>query len=412
MNLEILKGTKDNLPYEQIKINKILEIMKKNFESFGFRPFETPLIEYFSTLAGKYDKDDEIVQEIFKLSDRGNRSLGLRYDLTTPLCRFVAQNSKNLKKPFRRYQIGKVFRDGPIKSGRLREFVQCDCDVVGESNIGVEAELMMLFFNTYKDLGINCVIELNNNKILRGAFLQCGFLEKDLQSLILSVDKLKKIGFDLVLKEIGEKGFDVDKAKLAINILSSKSFEQIKVLAENEILIKGIEELEFLVDLIGDVVDFRVNFSMSRGLAIYTGNIWEAYDKDERIASSIGAGGRYDKVVGDFLGKDEEFPSVGISFGLIPILEILDKSSDREGVTDVLIVPLEEDFVKESFRLAKILQKKSNVEIFYKFKLKKAFDYANYLGCEKIAILGKKDLENKVFTLKNIKTGFEEKVKF
>lgn len=412
MKFETLKGTNDSLPSEQIKINKVLKVITKNFERFGFRPFDTPIIEYFETLAMKYDEDAEIVQEIFKLSDRGERSLGLRYDLTTPLSRFVAQNNKSLKKPFKRYQIGKVFRDGPIKPGRLREFTQCDADVVGEDGVGIEAELMVLFFETYKEIGISSVIELNNNKILRGALLQSGFGEKDLQALILSIDKLKKIGEDGVLAEINESGFDAVKAKEAISILSSKTFDEIRKKAKDKLLIEGINELEELVKLASPFIDLRINFSMSRGLAIYTGNIWEAYDKTEKISSSIGSGGRYDKVIGEYAGGNEEIPAVGISFGLVPILACLDNGEGKEGLTEILVVPLDESLMKDAFNLAMKLREDNNVEIFYKYKLKKAFDYAEHLSCGKIAILGKKDFEEGVYTLKNIVTGKEEKVKF
>jgi len=411
MTFETLKGTKDSTPVEQIKINRILSIIQKNFERFGFRPFDTPIIEYFETLAMKYDDDAEIVQEIFKLSDRGERSLGLRYDLTTPLSRFVAEHNKTLKKPFKRYQIGKVFRDGPIKAGRLREFMQCDADVVGETGQAIEAELMLLFFDTYKELNIDAVIELNNNKILRGALLQFGFLEDDLQKLILSIDKLKKIGIDGVLKEVEDNGFDKNKANDAIEILNSKTFEDIRKLSTNEELIIGINELEDLVNLVSPYIDLRVNFSMSRGLAIYTGNIWEVYEKQEKISSSIGGGGRYDKVIGEYASSSEIIPAVGISFGLVPILACLNGEDQRAGVTDILVVPLDKDLEKEAFKLARNLRKNNNVEIFYKCKLKKAFDYATMLGCEKIAILGKKDLEEGVYTLKNIETGKEEKIK-
>ena len=140
MTLEVLKGCTDSLPAEQIQINRILDIIRKNFEKYGFRPFDTPIIEYMDVLARKYDEDAEIVQEIFKVTDRGNRKLGLRYDLTTPLSRYVA-SQKQLKLPFRRYAIGKVFRDGPIKKGRVREFIQCDGDVIGISGTTIEAEI-------------------------------------------------------------------------------------------------------------------------------------------------------------------------------------------------------------------------------------------------------------------------------
>ena len=410
---ETLKGTRDSVPKEQIKINKVLDIIRKNYESFGFRPFDTPIIEYLKTLTLKYDNDAEIVQEIFKLSDRGNRELGLRYDLTTPLSRFIA-SQKQLKKPFRRYQIGKVFRDGPLKKGRYREFIQCDGDVIGIKGVEIEAELLQLFFQTYKDLKINAIIELNNNKILRGALLQQDFKEKDLSSIILSIDKLKKIKEEGVLKEIKEKGFDTTKTKKAIEILNSKTFEKIEKLATNPLLKEGIKELKKLTNLIERNVEYRINFSLSRGLYIYTGNIWESYDKDENISSSLGAGGRFDKVIGEYSSSDEEIPATGISFGLVPILACLkNKEKNKEGLSDILIIPLEQELVKDAFKIAQNLRKtkNKNVEIFYEYKLKKAFKYVTYLDIEQIVVIGKKDIKNKEFILKNLKTKEEEKIK-
>lgn len=412
MTYEILKGTKDSVPKEQIKINKVLDTIRTGFESYGFRPFDTPIIEYWETLTMKYDENAEIVAEIFKLSDRGNRRLGLRYDLTTPLSRFVA-SQKQLKKPFKRYQIGKVFRDGPIKSGRLREFTQCDGDVIGIKGIEIEAELLMMFYQTYKKLGIDAILELNNNKILRGALLQQGFNEKDLSTIILSIDKLKKIGEEEVLKEIKTKGFDEKKAKKAIEILASKTFEEIETLAKEQTLKEGIAELKKLTNLIKPYAQFRTNFSMSRGLDIYTGNIWEAYDKNEKITSSLGAGGRFDKVIGEYVGNGEEIPAVGVSFGLVPIMACLDENDDKEGITDILVVPLDEELIEKAFEIAsKLRQKGDNVETYYGYKIKKAFEYADYLGTQKVAILGKKDIEEGVYTLKNLKSGTEEKIKF
>ena len=405
MKYETLKGTSDVEPAEQIKVNKVLDTVKTQFEKYGFRPFDTPIIEYFETLANKYEEDAEIVQEIFALKDRGDRKLGLRYDLTVPLCRYVASR-KQLKKPFRRYQIGKVFRDGPVKSGRAREFIQCDGDVVGEFGREIEAELMILFYETYSKLKISSVIELNNNKILRGAFLQQGFNEKDLENLILSVDKLKKIGFENVLDEIKQKGFNEEDAKKALNILECKTFEDIKRLSKNETLKEGIQELEELTSLIKDYVDFRLNFSMARGLNIYTGNIWEAYEKNEKIKSSLGSGGRYDNVIGEFQNSSEIIPGVGISFGLVPILECIeDKEEIKQSPTQILLAPLNKECLQESFKLASKLRKKRNVELYYGYKIKQAFSYAEYLGAEEIIFLGLKDIHNKKYKIKNMKSG-------
>jgi len=411
---EILKGAKDSEPNEQIKINKIQEIIKKNFEAYGFRPFDTPLIEYLSTLTNKYDEDAEIVGEIFKLTDRGDRKLGLRYDLTVPLCRYIA-SQKQLKLPFKRYAIGKVFRDGPIKVGRAREFIQCDADIVGIEGQSVEAETLKMFYDTYGELGIDAVLEINNNQILKGAFLQFGFEEKDLDSLILSVDKLKKIGEEKVLKEIKEKGFNETKAKKAIQILNSKTFDEIKSKSKSDILSAGIAELENLSNLLNEFdVEIRINFSMSRGLSIYTGNIWEMYDKTNKVKSSLGSGGRFDKVIGNYIEDGREFPAMGVSFGLVPIMACLeDKTEDRISLTEVLVAPLDEDLITESQKIAQEIRKSGkNVEVSYDFKLKKAFAYSEYIRANEIVIFGKKDLENKEYTLKNLKTKEEIKVKF
>jgi histidyl-tRNA synthetase len=414
MNFEILKGTKDYFPKDQIKINFIIDKIKKNVEKFGFRPLDTPTIEFLETLTFKYDKDAEIVNEIFKVKDRGNRELGLRYDLTTPLSRFISQN-RTIKKPFKRYQFGKVFRDGPIKKGRLREFIQFDADVVGVRGREIEAEMLLLFYNTYKDLKINAIIEINNNKILRGAFLQVGFLEKDLSSLILSIDKLKKIGINGVLTEIKEKGFDEKKAKEAINILNSKNFEEIETKSNNDLLKEGIEELKELTNLIKNHVKYRINFSMSRGLDIYTSNIWEVYDLDENISSSLGAGGRYDKVIGEYIGNNDEIPSVGISFGIVPIISVLEESKkieEKEGLTDLLIVPLKKELFPICLKLSEKYRKLNrNVEIFYGYKLNKAFEYCDYLKIKEMIVIGEKDIKNKEYIIKNLENKKEKKEK-
>ena len=422
-NFEILKGTRDFEPEEQIIVEELLKIIRKNFERYGFRPFDSPIIEMMDTLTYKYENDAEIVGEIFKLTDRGNRKLGLRYDLTTPLARYVA-SKKQLKLPFKRYQIGKVFRDGPIKRGRLREFIQCDADIIGIGNIEVEAELLILFFKTFRDLGINSIIELNNNKILRGALLQENFKEKELSSIILSIDKLKKIGLDGVLEEIKKKGFDVNRVKKSLDILSSSSFGEIKRKAKNLLLKEGIEELEKLTELIGNFVKFRINFSMSRGLDIYTGNIWEAYDLDGRINSSIGSGGRYDNVIGEYCNSKDKIPSLGISFGIIPILSVLsskNKSKIKKTPTDLLIVPLGKELFLDALNLAEKIRDNGlnlsdlneglNVEIDYRNKLKKAFDYCDFFKIKYLIVLGRKDVENRKFVLKNLKTKEEKEFK-
>jgi histidyl-tRNA synthetase len=415
VNNEVVKGCLDSTSDIQIKLNKIMDIIRKNFELYGFRPFDTPILEYFETLVGKYEEDSEIVGEIYKLSDRGERKLGLRYDLTVPMCRYVA-SQKQLKLPFKRYAMAKVFRDGPIKVGRQREFTQCDADVVGLAGQDIESETLNMFYSTYVELGIDAVLEINNNKILRGAFLQFGFTDSELESLILSVDKLKKIGRDAVLDEITEKGFSSSSAAKAISILEVKSFDEIKKYATNDELLVGITELENLViglDLFKVV--FRINFSMARGLNVYTGNIWEMYDKSGKVRSSIGSGGRYDKVIGDYAGDGRELPALGVSFGIVPIAACLENKNEKVDIslTELVVAPLDEGLVLSAQKIAMSLREQgNNTEVCYEFKLKKAFTYCEFVTAKKLVILGKNDVELGVYTIRDLETKEETKVSF
>ncbi len=415
VNFEILKGTKDYVGLDAKIKEKLFSTLKEEFMKNGFRPFQTPHIEYIDTLANKYDEDAEIVQEIFKVSDRGERALGLRYDLTIPLCRYLAQNIKSMKLPFRRFHIGSAFRDGPIKTGRLREFEQCDCDIVGLKDVNCEIELMELFYRCYTKLNIDTIIELNSNKILKGALKQYNFSEEDLDKLVLSIDKLKKIGIEGVLSEIKENGFNTEDVKLAIEILQSKTFEEIKSKAIHEKLLEGIEELETLVNGCSRLlIPIRVNFTMSRGHSYYTGNIWEVYDIKDRVKSSIGAGGRYDKGISNYIGSNEEIPAVGISFGVVGMMEILTKQMKDEsiGVSDVLVVGLDSSLIVDCNTIANKIrnEENKNVELYYG-KLKKAFDYCSSLGIKEIIVFGLKDKEAGMFKIKNLDSGDEREIK-
>lgn len=415
MEFETLKGTKDYALKEAKVKDLIITTLKTEFMKNGFRPFQTPHIEYFDTLTHKYDEDAEIVQEIFNVSDRGERKLALRYDLTIPLCRFLAQNIKSLKLPFRRFHIGSVFRDGPIKKGRLREFEQCDCDVVGLKGQDVEIELMELFYRCYTLLGIESVLKLNSIKILQGALYQNEFKSEDMDSVILSIDKLNKIGKEGVAQEVISKGYSKESIMNSIQILSAKSFDELKKLASNEILLEGIEELETLVNGCEKLeVNIEVDFSMARGHSYYTGNIWEAFDLKQRVRSSIGGGGRYDKGISNYIGSGDEIPAMGISFGIVGILEILMEKYKQDpeslSVSDVLIAPFDSSLVVDCLDIAKQLREDGkNVEMYYGYKLKKAFEYANSIGVKEIIVFGNKDKELGEYKIKNLESG-EERV--
>ena len=188
MKLMNVKGTFDFLPKDMIIRNKIIDVLKNNFQKYGYLPIETPMLNYFDLLSYKYHDDAEILNEIYKLTDQGERNLGLRYDLTVPFCKVVGMN-KSLSLPFRRYEIGKVFRNGPVKLGRTREFYQCDVDVVGIDNRFVEAEQILMAINTYRDLGIDIIVKYNNRKLMSGLILLAGIDDAKIDSVIGIIDK-------------------------------------------------------------------------------------------------------------------------------------------------------------------------------------------------------------------------------
>ena len=192
MKLMNVKGTFDYLPKDMNIRNQITDTLRKNFDLYGYAPIETPIINYYDLLSYKYEDDAEILSEIYRLTDQGERDLGLRYDLTVPFCKVVAMN-KNLNMPFRRYEIGRVFRNGPVKLGRTREFYQCDIDVVGIDNRFIEAEQISMAIKIFKDLGIDIIVKYNNRKLMSGLILYTGIEEDKINKVIGVIDKLEKV---------------------------------------------------------------------------------------------------------------------------------------------------------------------------------------------------------------------------
>jgi len=201
MKLQTAKGVRDISPEEQLLRQKVIDVLKNTFEKYGFAPLDTPIIERMDVLASKYAGGAEILKEMFQFKDQGERELGLRYDLTVPFCRFVSMNP-NLKMPFKRYAIGKVFRDGPVSTDRVREFTQCDVDITGTKSMLADAEFVNIFNDVFCELGIKFELRINNRKLLNGILETVGV--KD-ESVILTIDKLDKIGERGVSEELKEK---------------------------------------------------------------------------------------------------------------------------------------------------------------------------------------------------------------
>lgn len=335
-----VKGSSDSLPSSEVIKRYVVSTLTDTFECYGYLPLDSSILCYYDLLASKYAGGSEILKEVYTLNDQGDRKLGLRYDLTVPFAKVISMNiNKEISLPFKRYEVGKVFRDGPVKSGRVREFYQCDVDVCGIGGSYIEAEMLKMTVSCYKKLGIDVDILINNRKLLEGLIISCDIDSDVVNRVILSVDKLDKIGEDGVRREL----WDIDSDKLdKLFGYFKMSFDEIMNLSiSNDMFILGkdeISELFLYIDKLG-LTECKFTPYLARGLEIYTGVIWEVFDRDKRLTCALGGGGRYDKIITNFIDDGNSYPAVGISFGIVPICEILKDSYD-DSLCDVLIVPM------------------------------------------------------------------------
>ncbi len=415
MKLMNLKGTDDFLPKDQVIRNKIISILRNNFEKYGYMPLETPILNYYDLLSYKYESDAEILSEIYKLKDQGGRDLGLRYDLTVPFCKVIGLN-KDLRIPFRRYEIGKVFRNGPVKLGRTREFYQCDVDVVGIDNRLIEAEQILMAINTYKDLGIDIVVKYNNRKLMSGLIKEVGIEDSLTSSVIGIIDKMEKITRDELIELLSKINIEENKINKLLKYfeLSFHDLEDTFKNSNNELINEGLNELKELNTYIKELeIENSCIFTptLARGLTIYTGVVYEFYDKALRITGALGAGGRYNKIITDFMNNGTSYPAIGMSFGLEPIYAILKEKEEKVSLIDIYLVPLDTNV--DTLKLASILRQ-NNIKVLIemnKKKVGKCFEYAEHENINFISIIGSNEIENHTLRIKNMKTKEEFEVK-
>lgn len=408
MVAERAKGTRDFLPEDNIVRTGVINIIKRTFENYGFSPLDTPIIEKYETLASKYAGGDEILKETFKLKDQGDRDLGLRYDLTVPFARVIAMNPQ-LRLPFKRYQIGEVFRDGPIKLGRYREFTQCDADVVGGKSMLFDAECIMLMQEAFSRLGLDVVIEINNRKILDSLMEYVSIPQEKRSSVMISLDKIKKVGEASVKSELESLGIEKDKVDSLLKICNIKGSNKEKINKLKSIISSPCtQEIEEIFSVIDDK-NVEFNISLARGLSYYTSTVFEAFAKDNEFKSSLAGGGRYDNMIGFFLEGKREMPAVGFSFGLDPIIDILKKDkSVKKTVVDVYIIPIGTE--KKALEiLTKFRKEGVNADMdFSSRNIGKSLEYANSLGMPFVVFVGEKELKAKKVKVRNMKTGKEK----
>lgn len=416
MDYQNVKGTQDYLSNAEVVRRNIRRTLEDVFIQYGCKPLETPILNYTELLASKYGGGAEILEEMYTLTDRGERDLALRYDLTIPFAKVVAMNP-TLRMPFKRYEIGKVFRDGPIKTGRLREFTQCDVDIVGVESQIAEAELMVMALDAFSKLDLKVTIQYNNRKLLTGMLEVFGVESEKRNKAVLILDKLEKIGLEAVITELSEQGLansTIASIRKFLRDENNITFNYFETYAnQNEQVREGLNELKELDSYLDYLsVDNQCVFNpfLARGLEIYTGTIYEMFLSDQTIKSSIGSGGRYDNAIGGLLGTNENYSTVGISFGLDVIYTAIRNSEKRlEDSQDVdyYIVPLSTP--KESLMVAKDLRKKG-FSVEYEMsnkKLGKALNKANKEKIRNVVIIGEDEVKNNQIKIKDMITGDE-----
>ncbi len=414
-----LPGFMELLPNEQILFNQMREKIESSYKKFGFLPIDTPIIELSEVLLAKAGGETE--KQIYRFN-RGDTDLSLRFDLTVPLAKYVAKNYGNISFPFRRYQIGKVYRGEKAQKGRYREFYQCDIDIIGDETLDVinDAELPAVIYSTFKGLGFDdFTIKINNRKILNGLYESIGQKENSVEIMRI-IDKIEKIGEERVKAELRELELTDESIKQIIDFIkidgtTDEKLQKLKALGiENEVYEKGVEELEQVVKYIRQFKipenNFTVDLTIARGLDYYTGTVYETFLNDYRELGSICSGGRYENLAENY--TDKKLPGVGISIGLTRLFYKLNElniiKADKKSISDIIIIPMTEN-LEVPLELATELRNIGiNTEVYLNNKkLKAKMKYANKLEIPYVIVIGDDEIQSGKIKVKNMQTGEE-----
>lgn len=437
----IPKGTRDFSPEEMAKRNYIFDTIKNVFHLYGFKQIETPAMENLSTLMGKYGEEgDKLLFKILNSGDflssmssndveKGNSvatankisEKGLRYDLTVPFARYVVMHRNDITFPFKRFQIQPVWRADRPQKGRYREFFQCDADIVGSDSLLNEVELIQIINEVFQRLNINVTIKLNNRKILSGIAEIIEESDK-ITDITVAIDKMDKIGLDLVNEELRSKGISENAIELLQPIIQLKGNNNEKLnvlkneLSGSAVAVMGIEEIEYILDKTSNLslkCGLELDLTLARGLNYYTGSIIEVKANDAEIGSITG-GGRYDNLTGIFGLPDVS--GVGISFGADRIYDVLQQlnlfpEGSVQG-TRILFVNFGEKEQAHILSLLSILRNKGvSAEIYPdSAKMKKQFSYADANNIPYVALIGENEITEGKITLKDMRTGEQKSV--
>lgn len=416
INTQNLKGTTDYYGKDQLIRNKITDTLKETFIKYNYQPLDSTVLYNYDILAYKYKDGAEILNEMYTLTDQGNRRLGLRYDLTIPFCKFIA-NQKDLRLPLKRYEIGKVFRNGPVKTGRCREFYQCDVDVVGISGQVIEAEQMQMVVDIFIKLGIDINIKWNNRKLMSIIIEDSNISKDKVEEVIGIIDKIEKISRQDFIKELSKIEIDEETANKLLDNFNKSLTDYIETYENDERVVacEAIQEIKTLSSYIEKLnLSDNTTFTptLARGLSIYTSTVFEFFDKKERLTCSLGGGGRYDKIITDFIDDGNIYPAVGLSFGLEPIYTIIKDEMSSDNLIDAYIIPMGTEV--ESLMLARNLRQK-NINVIVEMnnrKLKKCFEYASKENIKYVIVVGSDEIQENMYTIKDMTTSEQLKLPY
>ncbi len=418
-----LPGFMELLPREQVLFNQMKETIQKTYEKFGFLPIDTPVIESTEVLLAKAGGETE--KQLYSFT-KGDSNLTLRFDLTVPLAKYVAMHSNELSFPFRRYQIGKVYRGERAQRGRYREFYQCDIDVIGDGELNIinDAEVPSIMYEIFRKLGLDdFTIKINNRKILNGLFESINAKENAVDIMRI-IDKIEKIGEEKVIAELRELQIPEENIQKIVTFIQIEgttdeklqALENLKI--ENEIYCEGLTELKEVIKYIRlfNVPEkyFTVDVKIARGLDYYTGTVYETFLNEHKSVGSICSGGRYNNLSEYY--TDKKLPGVGMSIGLTRLFYILNEinliKTEKKSISEILIISMIPDLKPAIETANKLRQAGINTEIYFDDKkIKAKFKYADKLKIPYVIVIGEEEIETGELTLKNMETGEQKREK-
>ena len=415
-----LAGFMELLPSEQILFEQMKNTIEETYQQYGFLPIDTPIQELSEVLLAKAGGETE--KQIYRF-EKGDTDISLRFDLTVPLAKYVAKNYGVLSFPFRRYQIGKVYRGEKVQKGRFREFYQCDIDIIGDGELSIlnDAELPSVIYTVFKKLGFdNFTIRINNRKLLNGLFEEIRQKENSTEILRI-IDKIDKIGKEAVQEELIKLGVEKDHVEkiMAFILIKGNNQEKLQQLEnlkiQNEEFNQGLEEIRQVLKYVGifgvPEKNYQLDLTIARGLDYYTGTVYETFLNDYRELGSVCSGGRYENLADYY--TDKKLPGVGISIGLTRLFYKLNElnliKAEKKSVADALVISMVDNMEIPIKIATKLRNQGKKIEVYLNNKkIKAKFKYADKLEIPYVIIIGEDEIANNTVKIKNMQTGEEK----